>query len=248
MSIKVDRALYGPSLFEITLGMFLSILLGAALAVCFLIFKPVEVVIELPKENDRIAGQVYYIEGSRDSGRAKQWRRKRQLLSEGKPGEISITEEELYAWFSGGDTQAVTEKKPVAAKPSKAIPPSASGAPKQGDVPIPDEIVVVAEPNFRIHEGMLQIGFPTTINLLTLSFPVVFQAQGIFEKKGDMFMYEPQSVLIGSLPVHRIPGAVSYLTKRAFAAQSFPAEGLDAWRKVSAVSLEGRTLKLTIPQ
>lgn len=238
---KLERALYGPSLFEVTLGALLSVALGALGAVVFLIFKPVEVVKELPKEEERVAGMVYFVEGSKDTGKGRQWMRKRQLLLDGAPGEITFTEEELNAWFSAG---APAQAKP-GAKPAAPKAPAPGGKAPEADA-APEEVMVVSVPNFRIQDNALQVGVPTTFNLLTLQLPVVVQTRGTFTKQGDIFMYDPSSVMVGSLPLHRIPGATAYLMKRAMSAQVLPEEGLAAWRKLSNVTVEGRVLKLTI--
>src|SRR4249919_3274379 len=96
---KLERALYGPTIYEITLGLVLSLVLGAALGIVFLIFKPAEVVQELPKEDERIQGMTYYVPGTIDYSKAKQWMRKRQILIDSTPGEVSFTQDDLNVWF-----------------------------------------------------------------------------------------------------------------------------------------------------
>jgi hypothetical protein len=78
ISRKIEKALHGPSLTEVVLGVVLSLILGAALAFAYLVLKPVVIAKEMPKE--RLAGVVYYIEGGRDINRSKQWMRKKQLF------------------------------------------------------------------------------------------------------------------------------------------------------------------------
>ena len=70
VSRKIEKALHGPTLAEVLLGVVLSLILGAALAFAYLVLKPVAIAKEMPKE--RIAGMVYYIEGTKDSDRGKQ--------------------------------------------------------------------------------------------------------------------------------------------------------------------------------
>jgi len=115
---KMERALYGPSLFEITCGTLLSVILGVLLAAGFLVFKPVEIVKDLPKPEDRKIGTVYYQQGSNDATKAKAWRNKRKQLLEGAPGEIAFAEEELNAWLnadSGSYTSGESSKQPAKA-------------------------------------------------------------------------------------------------------------------------------------
>jgi hypothetical protein len=235
---KLERALYGPSLTEVTLGAALSVALGAVAGVAFLVYKPVETVAKLPKEEERVPGQIYYIEGSRQSGKAKQWRTKRKQLAESTPGEIAFIEDELNAWFAP-DAPAKPAAKPA---PGKAPEP----APEE---PVPDELVTWSHPNFRLADDAMQVSCTATFNplrLLMLDLPVVVQANGGFEKAGDEFVYMPKTLYVGSLPVHRIPGATSYLVKRARASQALPEQGLEAWKKISDVTIDGRELKVSI--
>lgn len=233
---KIERALYGPTLWEITLGLLLTVVLGAALAIVVLIFRPVAAVKDLPKENERMRGVVYYAEGSTDYAKAKQWTRKRQALVEGAPGEIAFTEDDLNVWFSS--SSAAPAKTPAPKKP----------APKPGEKveEEPAELIAPASLNFRIRDNAVQVGLPTTINVLGFSFPVVAQARGGFVKQGDMFVYIPETLYVGSLPLHKFPGAVDYLINRALTSQALPGELLSAWKKISNVAIDGRTLKLTI--
>lgn len=84
MSKKIDRALYGPSWVEVILGAVLSLVLGGLLATVYLVIKPVQTVKEMPKEKDIVRGAIYYIEGSNDATKGKQWTRKRQQLAAGE--------------------------------------------------------------------------------------------------------------------------------------------------------------------
>jgi hypothetical protein len=235
---KLERALYGPSLMEVTLGAVLSVGLGVVGAVGFLLYKPVETVKQLPKEADRVPGQIYFVEGSKDTGKAKQWRTKRKHLAESTPGEIAFIEDELNAWFAPD----------VAAKPVSKPGPAAQPA-VDAEAPVPDEIVTWSNPSFRIADSKMQVSCTATLNplrLIALDVPLIVQASGGFEKQGDEFMYVPQTVYVGSLPLHRIPGATSYLIHRARQSQALPEQGLEAWKKVDNVALDGRELKISI--
>jgi hypothetical protein len=236
---KLERALYGPGLVEVTLGAALSLALGVVAGVAYLVYKPVETVKVLPKEADRVPGQIYFVEGSKDTGKARQWRTKRKQLAESVPGEIAFIEDELNAWFAPDAPAA----KP-AAKPAPGAPPEAPV-----EAPIPDELVTWSHPSFRIADNSLQVSCSATFNplqMLALNVPLVVQASGGFQKEGDEFVYEPKTLFVGSLPVHRIPGATSYLMKRARSSQALPEQGMEAWKKIANVTVDGRVLKVAI--
>lgn len=218
---KVERALYGPSISEVTLGAALSVLLGAVVAAIYLVAKPVEKVRELPKEP---AGDVvYYVEGSRDSTKGKQWMRKRQMLVEGQSAEIALTEDELNAWAGGG------------------AKPETEGATAAGGFVRPESV------NFRVRDGLLQIGVPSKFDVFGFVLPVVLQARGVFEKQGDRFVFVAREFMVGSLPAHRLPGLEGLLGNRLLAIQNLPEDVATAWTKLADVRVEGDTLHLTLP-
>jgi hypothetical protein len=238
---KLERALYGPSLMEVTLGAALSVGLGLVAGIGYLLYKPVETVKALPKEADRVPGQIYYVEGSKETGKAKQWRTKRKQLADSTPGEIALIEDELNAWFA---PDAPAKPAPKPATPVKAGEPAAPV-----EEPLPDELVTWSNPNFRITDNAVQVSCSATFNplrMLALDVPLVVQANGGFEKEGDEFVYAPKTFYVGSLPMHRIPGMTSYLIKRAKESQAMPEQGIEAWKKVSDVTVDGRVLKLAI--
>lgn len=244
-SSKIERALYGPSLFEVTLGAVLSVLLGAALAVVFMILKPVIVVKDPPKEEDRVQGAVYFVQGSADASRSRQWIRKRQMLIDGTPGVIAFSEEELNSWLSSGAPKK--DKKPAKSAAKPATPPK-PGAPKQAPEPEPAEDLLVLEtPNVRIRDSVFQIGFPGSLNIWTFSLPIVLQSQGSFEKVDDLWMYKPNTFFLGSMPLHRIPGFTEEVVRRFTSSGFIPEDALNSWKRVSDVALEGKALKITIP-
>jgi hypothetical protein len=260
---KIERALYGPTIYEVTLGLLLSLLLGAALAIAFLIFKPAEVVAEQPKEDDIKPGTVYYVAGTVDAGKAKQWMRKRQLLLDGAPGEIAFTEDDLNVWFMSSteagkkatEKAAKAQAEAAAAKvaAAKAAPKAQPGKPvPAGTVaPLPEEqaptdLITPSVINFRIRDGVVQVGLPTTVSALGYTFPVVSQTRGTLQKEGDMYVFVPETIMIGSLPLHRFPNATEYVMQKVMASDSLPAELMAAWKKVKNVTVEGNAIKLTI--
>jgi len=264
---KLERALYGPTIYEITFGVLLSLLLGAALAIAFLIFKPAQVVQEMPKEDERIRGATYYVAGTTDAVKSKQWMRKRQMLLESSPGEISFTEDDLNAWFKNSTeagkkaleqeakaaaaAEAATKQaaKPApksGAKPAPSAAPAAEPAPAPAAEAPPEELITPSVVNFRIRDGVVQVGLPSTVNTFTYQFPVVVQARGGFEKRDDMYVFVPDEFMLGSLPVHRFPHVVEYIMQKAMASEALPPELMAAWKKVKTVVVDGKTIKLTI--
>ncbi|MFT3780419.1 MAG: hypothetical protein QM790_00290 [Nibricoccus sp.] len=260
---KLDRALYGPSIYEITFGVIFSVLLGAALAVFFLIFKPAEEVSEMPKEDQRVRGVTYYVPGTFDAVKSKQWRRKVQMVLESSPGEVSFSEDDLNMCIlsntEGGKKvldkaakeAAAAQNSPAKGAPAKPGAKPAPAAPQAATEPPPpeappSELFTPGAANFRVRDGVVQVGLPSTLNTLGYQFPIILQARGGFEKTGDMYVYVPDEVMIGSLPLHRFPHAVEFLMKKAMASEAIPPEALAAWKKVKTVVVDGKVIKLTI--
>ncbi|MFT3867894.1 MAG: hypothetical protein QM715_05290 [Nibricoccus sp.] len=267
---KLDRALYGPTIYEITFGVILSISLGAALAISFLIFKPALTVKEMPKEDERIRGATYYVTGTADALRSKQWMRKRQMLIESTPGEVTLNEDELNMWFlsstesgqkelekmaketAAADAAAAKAKaagKTPAKSPKPAATAAAAPAAPAEETPAeapPEELITYKAVNFRIRNGAMQVGVPTVVTTLGYQFPVVVQTRGGFEKRDDMYVFVPDELMIGSFPLHRFPHAVEYIMKKAMSSDALPPELLGAWKKVKTVVIDDKTLKLTI--
>jgi hypothetical protein len=221
MPSKIDRAFYGPSWTEVILGAVLSIVLGALLAAVYLVSKPVQTVRELPKEPDPKA--VYYIEGSKDSSRGRFWNVKQQQLVSGR--EVLLTEEELNA--------AVVGLKPPPAKKDDE-----AAAPKP-------PMLSATAPNFRVRDGQMQVGAVLTLNTFDLGLSAVVQARGNFEKRGDRHVFVPDTLLVGSCRVEKLPFVSSYVLGRLHSAFTVPEDLAAAWDKLSAVALEGTQLRLT---
>lgn len=240
-SSQIARALYGPSLFEVTIGAWLSVILGAFLGFAFLVLKPAIVVKELPKEEDRVQDAIYFKEGTTDAVRGRQWMKKRQLLLDGTPGEITFSEEELNAWLSSGAPKK--EKKPA---PRPVTPAKPGSPPPAPETPIPSELLTLDAPNVRIRDSVFQIGFPGSLNLVTFSLPVIVQAQGDFEKMDEVWVFKPTSLYMGSMPLHRIPGLTDLLVKRITTSVLAQEDTASIWKKISQVVVDGRVLRVTL--
>jgi len=216
-SKKLERELYGPSVFEITLGAALSLILGALLAAGYLAAQPVETLRALPREPD--PDKVYYITGSYRSSQGSGWQRKKQRLLE--PGAITVqlTEDELNTWLRSSEMQAEQDDN-------------------EGG------IITVEQMNFRIADGSLQVGLPCEVSVFGRTYATVVQTQGDFVKSGDQFVYNPTEVMVGHLGAHRLPLVGSFIAGRLAAIHDVPDELEEAWETLSDVRVEGRELVL----
>lgn len=246
MSKKIDRALYGPSWVEVIFGAILSIALGIVLAAAHLIAKPVSVVKELPAEADRPSDMVYLIEGSHDANKGRQWKVKQQQFMAGHS--VVLNEDELNAAVLALSAPAKPEPaKAPAPQPKKGDAAKKPEPAKKADAPAAQALateVAPGLPNFRIRDGEMQIAVPVTVNALSLTLSLQVQARGGFEKQGDHFVYAPSTLLIGSLPVNRIPMLEDYVLEKFYAGQKYPAELVEVWSKLNQVSIDGAQLKL----
>lgn len=230
MSKKVEQALHGPSWTEVILGAVLSLLLGAVLGAVLLVLRPVKQVRELPKEADLDRKAVYYVEGSRDSGKARQAAAKRQAFLAGQS--VAVTEDEINSLVPAPASSA---PKPTGQKGEAAPTPTTESG-----------MLVPGALNVRIRDNALQVGVPVTVNVLGLSQKLIVQARGGFEKDGATFVYEPRELYVGSCPVQRLPFVSGFVRSKVIAAQPIPEDVAAAWSKVSGVEIEGATLKVAV--
>ena len=230
MAGKIEKALYGPSMLEVFLGAILGLASGLLVACIYLVFKPVLTVKELPKEQPR--GAVYYIPGSESSAKGAAWQNKQKQFLDGKS--VQVNEDELNVWASSLKTPAA----PTAAKPGDA----ASKAPP------PTGIVIPSKPNFKMAGDKLQIGMKCTLNWSGLMTDVTLQSTGNFRKEGDTYIYVPETLYLGSCPLHLLPAAagsfVSFVTNK----QTVPDEFRAAWHNLGGVVVVGGALKLIAAQ
>jgi hypothetical protein len=232
-SNKSGTAGKGPSMTEVVVGAALSLVLGASLAMAYLVAKPVREGAQISK--DLPAGTVCYLAGTLDANNGKQWLRKKQLFTEGTS--VTVNEDELNSWIQAGTAPAV--EKPVPGKKGAPPPPA----------PAPTGLIQLGTPNFRIHDGLLQLSSRGTLSLDWLDFktPIVVQAAGRFAKRGGAFAFIPEKFYVGSCPLHKLPIAGDLLLAHLIA-KAAPPEGIvTAWKKLADVSIEGRSLNLTMP-
>jgi hypothetical protein len=239
MSKKIDRATHGPSWTEVILGAVLSAVLGVVLGGVLLVLRPVVVAKDAPKEEEKVRGAVYYIEGSRDTAKAKQALPKRKAFAGGQS--VTVTEEELNVLANPGTAPAAPGKAPEKGK----------AAPKGKEAEKPAEpasgMFTLGGPNFRLRRGEMQIAVPVTVNTLDLGLKVMVQARGGITKSGDGFVFDPAELYVGSCPVQRLPIVGSYVRSQFLSSAAIPDDIKASWAKVAAVAIEGNQLKLTMP-
>ena len=230
MSNKVDRAIHGPGWGEVILGAVLSLVLGVALGAVSLVLRPVAQVKALPKEEERKPNTVYYVEGSRDSSKARQALAKRKAFVEGQS--VTVTEEEINSLVPAAKTAA-----------------AASAAKKDGTAPAAsEETLAVGMANFRIRDGVIQVGAPVTVNVLGVSQKLIVHGRGGIVKEGDIFVFDPHEIYVGSCPVQRLPFIGDYVEKKFFEGQTIPEDVATAWKNLTDVTVEGNAVKLTAKQ
>jgi hypothetical protein len=211
------------------------------------VIKPSEAVKEMPKEP--VTGTVYYVQGSHDTTKGKPGAAKRKQFAQGVSGTLSFTEDEINSFLppppplSTAKGKAGDKKAPEKKAPEKA-------APKAGDkaaAPVSNgDLVTLGGPNFHLHDGKVQIAVPVTLSVLGLDQAVMVVANGSFVKKGAGFVYEADSIYLGSCPVQRVPFAAGFVSQKFIAALPIPEDVAAAWPKVTDVAVEGNVLKLTM--
>lgn len=225
---KIEKALYGPSTTEVALGAVLGLVAGVLAACVYLVFKPVAQVREMPKEPVR--GTIYYLPGADSNAKSRNWAAKQKQFVAGTS--ISVVEDELNAW-------AVSTFGAAA----KAPAPGTKAAEAK---PADDGIFQPGSPNFKLTDGKLQIGFKCLLNWYGLTQEVTVVTTGGFVRSGDRFVFQPETLHLGSCPLHLLPALANPLFEHLLGKKKVPDDIRSAWVKVDDVVIEGSTLKLTI--
>lgn len=239
MSAKLNRAPHGPSWTEVILGALISVILGVVLGAALMIARPVLTGKNVPKkESERDSKAVYYEPGARDPSKSRAALAKRKSFGEGQS--VSLAEDEL---------NALAALPPAAlANPGAENPPP---APKKADAPKSAEAATVSVAsgplNFRIRDGKLQVSAPVTLNVLGVAPKVMVQTTGVFVKEGSGYTFVPETFHLGSLPLQRLPMASAYVREQFLSTLVVPDDVKASWAKLASVSIEGNTLKLTMP-
>ena len=230
MARKLDKALYGPSITEVFFGAVLGLLAGVAVASIYLVFKTVPTVKEIPKERPR--GMVYFIPGQDGRAKGAAWTTKQKQFIDGKS--VQLVEDELNAWLASAIKLDAPPPKPKDGAP----------APAAGATPVSDAIFIPSKPNFRIANDRLQLGLNCTLNWYGVMTDVTLQTTGTFTKQGDYFVYTPETVYLGSCPLHMLPAVSGFLLSHLTDKVKIPDEFRSAWNKLRDVGIAGGTLKL----
>lgn len=217
MRSKIDRELYGPGWIEVTFGALLSLSIGVILAGAWLMLKPVEKVQSLPK--NPVAGTVYFIPGARDSFGGSSWKQKSQLFVGG--GSVALSERELNAAAEQMATPATKKNKDAK-----------------------DALLTPGSLNFRIANGELQVALPLALNIYGMRSEVLMVARGDFVKRGEHFVYQPNSVTLGSCSVGRLPKVGSVILNKIWEAMAQQDAVRNAWDGLANVTVEESTLRL----
>lgn len=267
MCAKFKRGEYEPSWTEVTIGAALSVVIGAALGITFLVFKPVTIFKDgksptvtakagAPARSKAAEadlkpgpGDVVYLEGSKDLSKAKLAGAKRKTFAAG--GSVLVDENELNA-LVGTPVPAPAPGKPApGAKNTPAAiapPPPAPAAEVDAAAPAAGGFAVTPEaPNFRIQEGEFQIGLPIKFEAFGYHRTVVVQARGQFEKRGEQFVFEPSTLLVGSCPLDPLPVLRSWVVRKVLKAVPVPEDIQKVWGELSDVAVVGSALMLTMP-
>lgn len=211
-----------PSWTEVILGALLSVLLGAALGAVYLVTLPVPTLKAPPKAGELKPDAVYFLPGARHSVSPRELAAKQKTFFSG--GSIELDESEVNALVASAT------------------------APKPGAKPADDgRRVKPGAPNFRIQDGLMQIGVPLDIRVPGFERTVIAQVRGRFERRGNTFALAPDEFYLGACALHRLPFVGAYVYRRMLDAAPIPGPAAIAWGNLSDVAIEGATLRLTMP-
>ena len=221
-----EKGAYTPGIVAVFFGALISVIIGMLFAGINMLTVSVAEVSELPPEEERQVGTVYFIKGQGKGGSG--WKRKRIQLISQRPGAIRLPEGELNVW-------ARTSLRPDPKKKDE----EGGGLIK----------VEPSPPNFRINEGEFQVASYVGFPQLHGSKKFVYQAKGAFANEAGIFRFTAHSGFIGSCPIPPIPGLNSFLFN--FLAETFInseeyGEMNSIWKLLSDVSVDGEELVLVI--
>lgn len=152
-----------------------SAVIGMVIGICDRAGTPAEMVGELPAEEDRVAGTVYYIPGDdRPSSRPA----------------------DLQARFLGNASPLVVSEGDFNAWSRQALPfPDAP----QGDDPV--LLILPGPPNARFDADFAQFAVPLRVRLFGSDHNVMLVTAGTFGRSGDDTVFSPETASVGSAPI-----------------------------------------------
>ncbi|MEO0794077.1 MAG: hypothetical protein AAFX93_02890 [Verrucomicrobiota bacterium] len=196
---------------------------GMFLGIGTLALEDVKEVRDMPAEDKITPDTVYYVIG-KDKGSA--YKGDEQAFLDGKVGIIRMTEEELNDW--AGDNFKFGRPKP--------------GEEQGGFITLRP-----STPNFRIQEGVLQVGMSVEVIAFGKNYKVRYQAKGNqFIDDGLGFVFKPDIAYLGSaqLPPVVVSGSLADMLFQVFEQSEQYAKFNEAWRGLSNVAVEGNELVL----
>jgi hypothetical protein len=229
---KIEKALYGPSMTEVALGAVLGLLAGVLAACVYLVFKPVSQVKELPEADKQVKGMVYLIPGSESSAKSRGWQTKQKTILSTPTFTVDLVEDELNAWANTLSAPAAPAPKPGA--PAGEAPAAAADA----------GIFIPGKPNFKVVNDRLQMSAKCVLNWYGLTKEVTVISTGAFGKSGDTVVFVPETLYLGSCPVHLLPALANPLISHLISKEKVSDEVRTAWAKLDSITIEKGTLKL----
>lgn len=247
---NIEKALHGPSSFEVAVGAVLGIAVGIVASVLYMVFKPVEKVPALPKT--LAANTIYVVPGKESTTRARGWQTKLTIFTTG--GEILLKEEELNAWGATlSDYKPADPNLPKPPTPPKAAPKQPAKQ-KSGDKKSPGDpdeeteekqvFFAASAPNFSIKENRLQIALQCKLDYYGIGQDVWVKVNGHFALSAEGYKFAPDEYYVGSCPLHLIPGGPQIVTNLIVDDLKLSDEVKAAWPKVSILTLEGDQMKV----
>jgi len=196
--------------------------IGVALGMFSLAVEKVDEVRQMPKEEEIKKRTVYFVSGKDRGG---SYRVKEEAFLSGKPGMLKLTEADLNAWAGNTFKFVRPANEEDTGGGFASLKPSA--------------------PNFRIQDGVFQIGIAVNVDSMFLNDKMRYFAKGGFDRQGDAFVFVPAVSYLGSakLPmgVESVFGAsllAVFEQNEAFARYA------EAWKGLSEVRVEGDELIL----
>jgi hypothetical protein len=90
-------------------------------------------------------------------------------------------------------------------------------------------------------------GIPVAMSALGAQWTGVVQAEDSFARKDHAFVFEPETVIVGSCSVQKLPYSSTYVTKKFLSSQTLTEDIAAAWPRLASLTVDGSTLKLTMP-
>lgn len=216
---------------EVALGAILGLIAGVLVACVYLVFKPVSQVKEMPAEDKIQKSVVYFIPGNESSAKSRGWQAKQKQILGNPTFTLDLVEDELNAW---ANTLTAPAPAPKPGAPAGAAP-----------APAVDGIFNPGKPNFKVVTGnKLQLSAKCVLNWYGLTKEVTVIATGTFAKSGNTVGFSPETLYLGSCPVHLLPAVAGPLMSHLIAREKVPEEVRAAWAKLDSVAIDGTKLTL----